>query len=133
MTNAFRVASRSKELSDALLIMEENLEAPLTIQQIAERLQISQRQLDRLFKRHLAATPQVHYRNLRLTRASGLLMQTGISVTEIALVCGFNSASHLGKFFREKFSTTPREFRNRQKQLLTLLFKIDYKNYKMCQ
>ena len=115
MTNAFRIAGRSKELSDALLLMEDNLETPITIQQIAHRLKISQRQLDRLFKRYLSITPQAHYRDLRLTRAAGLLIQTGISVTEIALVCGFHSASHLGKFFKQKFGTTPREFRNQQK------------------
>lgn len=111
MTGAFRFALRSKIMSDALLIMEENLETPVSVERIAQQLSISHRHLDRLFHRYLNLSPSHHYRDLRLTRASGLLKQTELSVGEIALGCGFQSASHLSKFFRRKFTQTPLAYR----------------------
>ena len=111
VTNAFRIAGRIPLLADALLMMEDNLEAPLTIEYIADSLQISRRQLDRIFAQHMKKTPQEFYRELRLARAAGLLTQTGMSVTEIALGCGFHSASHLGKYFSRNYNATPGEYR----------------------
>ena len=116
MTNAFRLANKNPKLAEALLLMEENLETPLSIFQLAEKLQLSRRQLDRIFARYLQNTPQKLYRDLRLTRASGLLLQTGMSVSEVAVGCGFQSASHMGKYFFERFGQTPGEYR-RQKNL----------------
>lgn len=111
VTNAFRLAGRNPLLAEALLLMETHLETRLTISDIAEILNISRRQLDRIFKSELDRTPQEFYRYLRLTRASGLLLQTSMSVTEISLACGFQSASHMGKFFRQQFGSTPGVYR----------------------
>lgn len=111
VTNAFRIASRNPLLADALLLMEDNLETRLTISEIAKKLGISRRQLDRIFKRDIKQSPQHFYRYLRLTRASGLLLQTGMSVTEISLACGFQSASHLSKFFQKQHGMTPGAYR----------------------
>ena len=113
VTNAFRVAGRNPMLADALLLMETHLEARLSIADIAGLLNVSRRQLDRIFKRDLNQTPKDYYRNLRLSRASGLLIQTNMSVSEIAVGCGFQSASHLGKYFREKYGATPGVYRRR--------------------
>lgn len=111
VTNAFRIASRSPILAEALLAMEHNLEAQLSIAQIATQCGVSRRQLDRIFKRDFNQTPQHVYRNLRLSRASGLLLQTNMSVTEISVACGFQSASHLGKHFNIRFGATPGAYR----------------------
>ncbi len=111
VTNAFRIASRNPVLADALLLMEGHLEARLTITEIAKQVNISRRQLDRIFKRDMKQSPQEFYRYLRLTRASGLLLQTGMSVTEVSLACGFQSASHMGKFFHSQFGLTPGAYR----------------------
>ena len=107
MTSVFRFAGREKLLSDALLLMESHLEEPLSIAEIAQRLNTTPRQLDRLFGRHMAASPSVFYRDLRLTRASGLLKQSMLSVSEIAVGCGFHSASHLSRYFQKKYGETP--------------------------
>ena len=111
LTNAFRMGSRNPVLAQALLLMENHLEARIAISDIAEIIGISRRQLDRIFKRELKRSPLSFYRDLRLTRASGLLLQTGMSVTEIAVACGFQSASHLGRYFQEQFSLTPGAYR----------------------
>ena len=112
MTSAFRYAARDKVLTDALLIMEGALELPIEIGEIASMLKVSHRQLDRVFRRSLGASPSHYYRDMRITRASGLLKQTGLSVGEIALACGFQSASHLSRHFKRKFDMSPNRFRN---------------------
>ena len=111
MTNAFRYAGRTPVLSDALLIMESNLEAPLTISEIAELAGTSSRQLDRLFRKHLNTAPSTHYRDLRIFRACGLLKQSRLTVAEIAVGCGFQSSSHLSKHFKPKMGTSPLKYR----------------------
>ena len=114
MTSAFRFAGRDKTFSDALLLMESNLEQPLSLKDLAKQCGISERQLDRIFNRHIGTSPSQHYRELRLVRASGLLKQTSFSVAEIAISCGFQSASHLSKFFKRKFGETPLQHRRHQ-------------------
>ena len=111
ITNAFRLASRNPVLAEALLLMESHLEARLTIADIANLLKISRRQLDRIFKRDVKKSPQEFYRDLRLTRAAGLLLQTNMSITEISIGCGFQSASHMGKYFQVRFGRTPGAYR----------------------
>lgn len=113
LTNAFRMGSRNPVLAEALHLMENHLEARLTIANIAGLLGISRRQLDRIFKRELQRTPQEFYRFLRLTRAAGLLLQTSMSISEIALACGFQSASHLGQYFKPQYGDTPGRYRQR--------------------
>lgn len=112
-TNAYRLASRKPLVSEALLLMESHLEQRLSISDIASLLKISRRQFDRIFKEELQDTPQSYYRNLRLSRASGLLIQTNLNITEVAIGCGFQSASHLGKHFLERFGTTPGKYRRK--------------------
>lgn len=111
MTSAFRFATRNKTLSDALILMEMALETPIPVSTIAQRLNISLRQLDRIFQAHLDISPSNHYRDMRLLRASGLLKQTNLSITEVALSCGFQSASHFSRYFKRRFNDTPRRYR----------------------
>ena len=94
-----------------MLIMESHLESRMSIADIAIMLGISRRQLDRIFKRELQQSPQEFYRKIRLARAAGLLLQTSMSVTEIAIACGYHSASHLGQYFAPRFGTTPGRYR----------------------
>ncbi len=111
VTGGYRFAARNRTVSDALLIMEAELETPSPISNIAERLNVSHRQLDRLFKRYLETSPGQYYRDIRLARAAGLLRQTGLSVGEIALGCGFQSSSHLSRHFKARFGATPHQHR----------------------
>lgn len=113
MADAFRVAAKSRDLSEAIELMEQRLEIPIPVTEIAQALDISHRQLDRLFQKHLSVSPAEYYRSMRLHRASGLLKQTDMSVGEIAVSCGFHSASHMSKFFARKFGVTPGAYRRR--------------------
>ena len=91
--------------------MENNLEEPISQSELALRAGISSRQLERLFRRHLNMTPTRYYLNLRLKRANQLLEQTSMSILTVALACGFVSASHFSKCYKEYFEITPREQR----------------------
>ena len=88
--------------------MEANLEEPLSQTQLADQARISTRQLERLFKKYMQITPTRHYLNLRIAKARYLLRQTSMSILSVALACGFISASHFSKCYRETYGCTPR-------------------------
>ena len=88
--------------------MEDNLEEPLAQTDIARMTNLSTRQLERLFRKYLNTTPTRYYLNLRLARARHLLRQTSMSILSVALACGFVSASHFSKCYRECYGCTPR-------------------------
>lgn len=111
LSSGLRHAARSEKLSFALVLMASEIEYPLEIGEIAEKTGVSLRQLDRLFNKYLSVSPSRHYRNIRLLQAAGLLRQTGLPVSKIALGCGFQSSSHLSKFFRKKYNATPNQYR----------------------
>ncbi len=95
------------KLGIALQIMENNLEDPLRPEEIAQVIELSTRQLERLFAKHLGVSPKRHYLQLRLEKARGLLRQTSMSVTDICVACGFRSLSHFSKSYRGTFGQSP--------------------------
>lgn len=89
-------------------MMEEHLEEPMSQTELAQEASLSTRQLERLFRKYLSTTPTRYYLNLRLARARQLLRQTSLSILSVALACGFVSASHFSKCYRETYGKTPR-------------------------
>ncbi|QBF29770.1 GlxA family transcriptional regulator [Thalassococcus sp. S3] len=98
---------RHAKLSLALQVMQNNIEDPLSPDEIAAVVSLSTRQLERLFARYMATSPKRHYLRMRLEKARHLLRQTDMSVTEICLSCGFNSASHFSKSYPKAFGVSP--------------------------
>jgi transcriptional regulator GlxA family with amidase domain len=88
--------------------MEQSLENPVPREELARTAGVSLRQLERLFRLHLGRSLGEHYLGLRLDRARDLLRQTTLSVLEIALACGFASASHFSRSYRARFGHAPR-------------------------
>lgn len=88
--------------------MEANLEDPLPREELARLAGVSVRQLERLFRGHLGCTLGHHYLDLRLRRARLLLRQTSQSILKVAVACGFVSASHFSRAYRQKFGVPPR-------------------------
>lgn len=99
------------KLIQAIAEMETSVEDALSREEIAARVGLSRRQLERLFRRYLNTSPARYYLRLRLERARLLLTQTTMPVTEIAFACGFTSASHFSKCYRDMFGRTPRDQR----------------------
>lgn len=111
VTAAIRMAGRNRRLAEAILLMERHLEDPLSVDRIAEAVALSGRQLSRLFRSRLRQPPGQFYLDLRIDRAASLLRQTGMSVSEIAVACGFQSASHLGRHLKRRHGATPGQWR----------------------
>lgn len=111
MALRLRVGVGHPKLLQAIRIMEENLELPISSAELAEQAGLSVRQLERLFQKYLGCTPRAHYVELRLQRAHRLLTHSSLSVTEVGLACGFVSASHFAKRYRERFDQTPQKTR----------------------
>lgn len=111
MSSVFRNSAQSPDLARALFLIEANLEAPLSIRELCQRLRIPQRQLHRMFQRYLQTSPQDYYRKQRLQRAGQLLKQSSLSVSAIAVSCGFSSPSHLSRYFRLEHGQSPMSYR----------------------
>jgi AraC family carnitine catabolism transcriptional activator len=96
---------------NAIQLMEENLEVALPIPQICQRIGISQRQLDRLFRRFVRQSPAIYYRDIRLDRARGLVTQTDMPLSEVAVASGFSSQVNFSRAYRERYGMAPRSDR----------------------
>jgi transcriptional regulator GlxA family with amidase domain len=102
-----RIGVRHPRLSRVIERMEQSIEEPVSPADLAEEVGMSTRQLERLFRRYLNRSPKRYYMELRLARARNLLMQTELSVINVALACGFSSPSHFSKCYRAQYGTTP--------------------------
>ncbi|SDU00265.1 Transcriptional regulator GlxA family, contains an amidase domain and an AraC-type DNA-binding HTH domain [Pseudomonas pohangensis] len=107
-----RIGSSHPRLTQAVLLMEANIEEPLTTDEIARHVCVSRRQLERIFKQYLGRVPSQYYLELRLNKARQLLLQTSKSIIQIGLSCGFSSGPHFSSAYRNFFGATPREDRN---------------------
>ena len=102
-----RIGVRHPKLSQVIQMMEANIEEPVSPSLLAREVGMSTRQLERLFRRYLNRSPKRYYMELRLQKARNLLMQTDMSVINVALACGFASPSHFSKCYRAHYETTP--------------------------
>ena len=115
-----RIGVRHPKLSRVIQTMEVNIEDPVSPSDLASNVGMSTRQLERLFRRYLNKSPKRYYMGLRLQKARNLLMQTDMSVINVALSCGFSSPSHFSKCYRSHYETTPYRERGTHAKKLTL-------------
>lgn len=102
-----RLGINNRNVLAAVATMNEHIEDPLSCQQLAVKMNISSRQLERLFRRYFDATPGQYYLRLRLEAARDLLRRTNRPILDVAVACGFTSTSHFTKCYREHFGLTP--------------------------
>lgn len=108
-----RHQTQHPRLLKALELMRSNTEEVLTCQEIGELVGLSTRQMERLFKECLGASPAAHYIQLRLEKAHHLLLQSTLSIMQISTACGFSSTSYFARCYRKQYNCTPREERSR--------------------
>ncbi|MEL6483010.1 MAG: GlxA family transcriptional regulator [Pseudomonadota bacterium] len=102
-----RIGVRHPKLIEIIQTMERSTEEPISPAELARGVGMSTRQLERLFRRYLNRSPKRYYMELRLEKARSLLLQTNMSVINVALACGFTSPSHFSKCYRAHFNRTP--------------------------
>ncbi len=115
-----RIGVRHPKLGQVIAMMEAAIEEPISPSDLAEDVGMSTRQLERLFRRYLNRSPKRYYMELRLQKARNLLMQTDMSVINVALACGFASPSHFSKCYRAQYATTPYRERGTQGMRLSV-------------
>ena len=108
-----RIGTNQPKLAEAVSLMEANIEEPMTLDELSFHVGLSRRQLERLYQRYLQCVPTRYYLELRLERARQLLLQTSMPIVDIALACGFISAPHFSKCYRDTFGLPPRDERRR--------------------
>ncbi len=108
-----RIGTSQPKLAEAVSLMEANIEEPMTLDELSFHVGLSRRQLERLFKKYLECVPTRYYLELRLERARQLLLQTSMPIVDIALACGFISAPHFSKCYRDIYGLPPRDERRR--------------------
>ncbi|RWO20082.1 GlxA family transcriptional regulator [Mesorhizobium sp.] len=104
-------AGVSDKLLMAMRIMEEHVEFPLAMGEVAQRAGVSRRQLERLFASHIGLPPVSHYLRIRIDHAKRLIEGTRLPIIDVAMACGFMSASHFAKCFRAFNGLSPQQCR----------------------
>ena len=103
------------ELDQCLDLMQANIEEPLPIHEIGDLINVSNRSLERKFRSFLSTTPGAYYRDLRLSRANNLLLNTTMSVQDVGVACGFSSG--FSGIYKAAFGQTPLAVRKQRSQV----------------
>jgi transcriptional regulator GlxA family with amidase domain len=99
----------------AVKLMEETVEAPLSLSRLARRSGVSARHLQDLFHETMGVAPHAHYLALRLNAARRKVIETRGRFADIAAETGFNSASAFSRSYRASYGESPSDTRGRLK------------------
>jgi len=113
-----RLGVQNAKVLSIIELMEGNLAEPLSLLEIAEGAGLSRRQIERLFRQEMGRSPARYYLEIRLDRARHLLVQSSMPVVEVAVACGFVSASHFSKCYRELYQRSPQQERADRKMTM---------------
>ncbi|PCI06088.1 MAG: AraC family transcriptional regulator [Hyphomicrobiales bacterium] len=102
-----RLGVQNAKVLSIIEFMEANISEPLPLVDIAKYVGLSRRQIERLFHQHMGRSPARYYLEIRLDRARHLLIQSTLPVVDVAIACGFISASHFSKCYREMYGKPP--------------------------
>jgi AraC family transcriptional regulator, glycine betaine-responsive activator len=106
-----RLGVANEKLIAAIGMMETANEEPRPVREIAADVDLSARQLERLFAKYLRASPGRYYLTVRLDRARAMLLQTTKPILDVAVACGFASASHFSRCYRTVYGHRPSDER----------------------
>ena len=98
-------------LRNVLAFIEENLAQPLTLAELAGQAALSEYHFARMFRQSMGLAPHQYVMQRRMEKAKALVQHTTTPLTDIALACGFNSASHFSNRFRSMTGITPSQLR----------------------
>ncbi len=113
MVVAARSGIHHPALTRALHLLEETLDRAIGVAELAGHVQVSSRQLLRLFSEHLGEGPARLHRRLRLDHARMLLRNSSLSIAAISVATGFESAAHFSRVYRQQYGRAPGSERQR--------------------
>jgi transcriptional regulator GlxA family with amidase domain len=111
MVAASLTYARHPTVAKVVKRMEQTLRAPLSVEELAASVGLSERSLLRRFRATLNVSPHEYYRVLRLDVGRRLLDNSDLSVTEIAIACGFESRGSFTRAFKTTFGAPPSRHR----------------------
>lgn len=103
-------------LKRAIDRIEESLERSVSLAELAKEADLSVAHFCRAFRQSTGWPPHAFLSRRRLERATGLLRSSDLSITEIALACGYSSGSHLSRAFHREIGTPPKLYRSAWKR-----------------
>lgn len=95
----------------AVFLMQQHIANPLSVAALARRVGVPPRQLERGFQRAFTVSPSSFFRTMRLRRARWLVLHSELSITQIAVDCGFADTAHLTRSFKRAYGAVPSELR----------------------
>jgi AraC family L-rhamnose operon transcriptional activator RhaR/AraC family L-rhamnose operon regulatory protein RhaS len=101
------------QMASVVAEMEQHYAEPISIADLAESAYLSERHLRRQFEAVYQQSPKAYLQNIRLNAAMQQLRQENLSITDIALACGFSDCNHFSRVFRQRFGISPTEYRKR--------------------
>lgn len=109
------VNAESELLRMATTIMEDNIETPVSAQEIASRCGTTLRTLERLFHRNFSKSIMKIYLGKRLKTSRDYLVYSMMKVQDISLICGFSAPAVFCRAFKKNFGVSPGQFRQRHR------------------
>lgn len=107
--------NREPRVSQAIRTMQDNIDNPLSISEIAAQLELSNRTLEQLFRRQLDSSPLQYYKRLRLQAARRLVVDSSHSMQEIAVRTGFSSLAVFSRAFTQFYLLSPSQYRRQHR------------------
>jgi len=119
-SSIYRSAAKNPDrILTMMAFIQENYADRITLEEIADSASISTRECLRCFRESIRQSPMDYLIEYRVRMAKKLLETTNLSITEIALRCGFNSNSYFTKIFRRSCGKTPNAYRKERQSLET--------------
>ncbi len=106
-----RIGSNNYLVVNAVEFMENHLADPLTLSHLSDLCGVSERQLNRVFKKNLKSTTMMYYTYLRLESAKNLMRNSKMSISEISEATGFSNPSHFSSVFKKIYGYSPKEYK----------------------
>ena len=95
------------------MVLKPSEETPLSVLEVADRINVSARQLERHFKKATGTSPSLYFRGMRMAAARQLVMYSNKTMSDIALSCGYGSVASLNQYYRSAFGLSPSEDRRK--------------------
>ncbi|WP_223540863.1 GlxA family transcriptional regulator [Pseudomonas sp. BF-RE-26] len=102
---------------NAVGIMRQRLFETGSVSDVCKGVGVTERELTRLFQKHLRTSPADYWRQMRIKSAHWMVLNSSRSMTQIAYECGFTDSSHMTHWFKRTFNTTPAQLRRVNTQL----------------
>ncbi len=105
--------SDSNRMAFIIKYIREHLDEPLSVQVLAEKACMSEPNFHRVFKDEIGMSPVQFINQARVKRATGMLKDPSIQISEVYMACGFNNLSYFNRVFKKSAGLTPKAYQKK--------------------